>query len=213
MDGGRGGANRSNASIKPVSGRAVRRSAGGRGPLLPAAVLVLALLMLSRLAVGTPYWRVALAEFAFGAGLGFTMQTIVVAIQNAVPYRVLGAATSSATSFRQMGGTVGAAIFGAVLASRLASELAAQLGNAPETAAVGGAIDANNIQAIQALPEPTRGLVLEAFARALDAVFLFGVPCAIVALVVALFLREVPLRSGPAPVEDGAPAEPVAAHL
>jgi hypothetical protein len=172
-------------------------------PIIGAAVLVVALLLLSRLTPSTPYWQVALYEFAFGAGLGFTMQTIVVAVQNAVEYRDLGTATSATTFFRQMGGTVGAAVFGVVLANRLAHYLGDAFGGAA-AAAGGGAVDVNNVQAIQALPEPAKGLVLSAFTRALDDVFLAGVPFVLLALAVSFFLKELPLRSGaPAPAAAG----------
>ena len=57
--------------------------------------MTVALLLLSRLGVDTPYWQVALYIFLFGAGLGFTMQTIVTAVQNSVEHRDMGAATSS----------------------------------------------------------------------------------------------------------------------
>ena len=62
-----------------------------------------------------------------GLGLGFVMQVLVLAVQNAVPYSQLGIATSSATLFRSIGGSLGTAILGAIFSNRLAHELAAQL--------------------------------------------------------------------------------------
>jgi EmrB/QacA subfamily drug resistance transporter len=177
-----------------VSGRLITRT--GRYkifPILGAAILVAALLLMSRLQVDTPYWRLALYELAFGAGLGMTMQTIVTAVQNAVELRDLGSATGATTFFRQMGGTIGAAVFGAILSSRLAFHLSAQFGGA---APGRGAIDTNNVAAIQALPEPIKSGVLTAFTSALTDVFLVGVPVVALALVVALFLKELPLRTG-----------------
>jgi hypothetical protein len=56
-------------------------------------------------------------------------------------------------------------------------------------------MSANNVQAIQALPEPVKGLVLSAFSAAIDDVFRFGVPVAIAALIVAFFIKEIPLRA------------------
>jgi EmrB/QacA subfamily drug resistance transporter len=173
-------------------------------PIVGAAILVGALLWLAQLRVETPYWQTAAMLFAFGAGLGFTLQTITVAVQNAVGFRDLGAATSAVTFFRSLGGAIGAAVFGAVLTSRLAAYLAEGLGGA--VAPGGGAIDANNVQAIQALPEPAKGVVLEAFTHALTDVFLAGVPFVALALVVAFFLKDIPLRSGEVPVE-ARPAE------
>jgi EmrB/QacA subfamily drug resistance transporter len=172
-------------------------------PIVGSVVLVVALLLLSRLGPDTPFWQVALYEFLFGAGLGFTMQTIVTAVQNAVEFRDLGAATSSVTFFRQMGGSIGAAVFGAVLSSRLTLYLSEQLAQAGVGPGGAARVDANDVQAIQRLAEPVKSVVLGAFSNALDDVFLVGVPFIVVAFVVALFLREVPLRTGPGP---GGPA-------
>ena len=166
-------------------------------PVIGAVVMTVAMVLLSRLDVDTPFWQVALYEYLFGAGLGFTMQTIVTAVQNSVEYRDMGAATSSTTFFRQMGGSMGAAVFGAVLSSRLAHYLAEQLARAGIQAGAGGPnLEANNVQAIQQLAEPVRSIVLGAFTNALDDVFLVGVPFLVVAFVVALLLKEVPLRTG-----------------
>jgi EmrB/QacA subfamily drug resistance transporter len=203
-----------------ISGRLITRT--GRYkifPILGAAILIVALLMLSRLQVGTPFWQLALFELAFGAGLGMTMQTIVTAVQNAVEYRDLGTSTSATTFFRQMGGTIGAAVFGAILANRLTVHLTEQLGAAAVAAQSNGSINTNNLQAIQALPEPIKTSVLTAFTRALDDVFLVGVPVVTLAFLVALFLKELPLRSmrrqsaDAAPLGESAPAEALSAGL
>ncbi len=162
-------------------------------PIVGSALIVLSLLLMSRLAVTTPYWQLAVFMFIFGAGLGMTMQTLVTAIQNDVSYRDMGAATSSTTFFRQMGGAIGTAVFGAVLSSRLAMYLADSLGSARPG---GGRVDINNVQALQALKEPIRSVVLGAFAHALDDVFLIGVPFLVIAFVIALFLKEKPLATG-----------------
>ena len=173
-------------------------------PVIGAVVMTVAMVLLSRLDVDTPFWRVAIYEFLFGAGLGFTMQTIVTAVQNSVEYRDMGAATSSTTFFRQMGGSMGAAVFGAVLSSRLTHYLIEELAKAGIRPGAGGArVDANDVQAIQQLAEPVRHIVLGAFTNALDDVFLVGVPFLVVAFVVALTLKEVPLRTG-----QSVPSEP-----
>ncbi len=175
-------------------------------PIIGGVVLAVAMFMLSRLAVDTPFWEVALYEYLFGAGLGFTLQTIVTAIQNAVEFRDMGAATSSATFFRQMGGSIGAAVFGAVLSSRLAHYLAEQFARAGVQPGAGSpGVDANNVQAIQRLTGPVRDLVLGSFTKALDDVFLVGVPFIVLAFVVSLFLKEIPLRAGPGPGGPGGP--------
>jgi EmrB/QacA subfamily drug resistance transporter len=166
-------------------------------PVIGAVVMTGAMVLLSRLHVDTPFWQVAFFEYLFGAGLGFTMQTIVTAVQNSVEYRDMGAATSSTTFFRQMGGSVGAAVFGAVLSSRLAHYLAEQLARAGINPGAGGPpIEANDVQGIQHLAEPVKSIVLGAFTNALDDVFLVGVPFLVIAFLVALALKEMPLRTG-----------------
>jgi EmrB/QacA subfamily drug resistance transporter len=197
-----------------VSGRLITRT--GRYKIFPiagAGVLIVALLMLSRLRVDTPYWQVALYQVAFGAGLGMTMQTIITAVQNAVEFRDLGTATGATTFFRQMGGTIGAALFGAILFNRLAVHLAARLGPLVDAAQAGGGVNTNNIQAIQALPEPVKGLVLEAFTSALDEVFLVAVPVVALAMIVALFLKEIPLSTGRRAATETAQSEALSAGL
>jgi EmrB/QacA subfamily drug resistance transporter len=179
-----------------VAGNLITRT--GRYKIFPvagAAVIILGLLLLSQLKADTPYWQVAVYAFVFGLGLGMTMQTVMVAVQNAVSMRDMGVATSSLTFTRSLGGAIGTALFGAILNSRLATHLgegAAAAGIDP------GAISpeaTGDIQAMQNLEEPARGLVLGAFTDALTDLFLVAIPFVVVALVISLFLREVPLRT------------------
>ncbi|HYT25066.1 MAG TPA: MDR family MFS transporter, partial [Actinomycetota bacterium] len=201
-----------------TSGRLITRTGRYRiYPIIGSVVLVIALFLLSRLGVDTPAWQVGLYEFLFGAGLGFTLQTITTAVQNAVDFRDLGTATAAVTFFRQMGGAIGAAVFGAVLSSRLTHYLAEAFAGAPAGAGRGAGLDVNDIQAIQRLAEPAKSIVLHAFTNALDDVFLVGVPFIVVAFVVSLFMKEVPLRTGPgtptggptAPGAEDVPAPPL----
>jgi hypothetical protein len=83
------------------------------------------MVLLSRLAVDTSIVLADVYMLVLGLGLGFTMQVLVLAVQNAVDYQHLGVATSSATLFRSMGGTIGVPIFGAIFANKLAPSLPA----------------------------------------------------------------------------------------
>ncbi len=206
---------RSGLSLLPVvfgifstaitSGRLITKTGKYRiYPIIGAVVLTVAMWMLSTLHVETGYWRIGLAAYVFGAGLGFTMQTIMVAVQNSVDFRDMGTATSAVTFFRSMGGAIGTAVFGAVLSNRLAQHLREVFAGAVASGqALPSGNATRNIQAIQALPEPVRGKVLLAFTEALHDVFLVGVPFVMLAFVVALFLKEIPLRTS-----TGAPAGP-----
>jgi EmrB/QacA subfamily drug resistance transporter len=183
-------------------------------PIIGSVVVIGALLMLSRLGVGSPYWQVALDIYLFGAGLGFSMQIIVTIVQNAVDKRHMGTATSSVAFFRSMGGTFGAAVFGAILSSRLATHLAEQFQGQPATgpSSDGGDL-ANNVQRIKGLPEPVHGLVLNAFSQSLHDVFLWAAPVVVVALAVSFFIHEVPLKARAdvaAPLDDAEAQVPLA---
>jgi hypothetical protein len=108
----------------------------------------------------------------------------------------MGVATSSVTFGRSLGGAIGAALFGALMTSQLAVHLGDTFGDSVGSASSGGEINTNNVQAIRALAEPTRTEVLSAYTSAITDVFLMVIPVIVVALVVVLFLKEIPLRSG-----------------
>ena len=162
-------------------------------PITGAAVVGAALFAFSRLEVDTPYYVIALIMYAFGSGLGFTMQVVVTAVQNSVNRRHMGVATASVTFFRSMGGAIGTALLGAILNIRLKHYLSEIVG-AAQGPGPAGPIQTNDVTAIRALPEPIRSWVLEAFTRAMDDVFLVAVPFMVVALVIAVTMREKPLK-------------------
>ncbi len=168
-------------------------------PISGAVVVGGALLALSRLHVDTPYPTLAVIMFFFGAGLGLTMQVVVTAVQNSVDRRHMGAATAAVAFFRTMGGAIGTALFGAILNTRLTHHLAEVIPASAGPAAAGAGGSVNDVTAIQALPEPVKGWVLEAFTRSMDEVFLIAVPFMVVGLVIAVTMREKPLagRGGP----------------
>ena len=105
---------------------------------------------------GTSSLHAALDLFVVGLGLGLVMQVLVLAVQNAVDYSLLGVATSGATLFRSIGGALGTAVFGAIFTAQLTSNLTHQLG-----AAAGHLIrdpSGNNIRLTQVLEfDPARG--------------------------------------------------------
>jgi EmrB/QacA subfamily drug resistance transporter len=162
-------------------------------PITGAAVVGLALLAFSTLEVTTPYYVIALIMYGFGMGLGFTMQVVVTAVQNSVDRRHMGVATSSVTFFRSMGGAIGTALLGAILNIQLKHHLE-QIVGAAQGARPAGPIKTNDVTAIRSLPEPIKSWVLEAFTRAMDDVFLVAVPFMVVGFIIAVTMREKPLR-------------------
>jgi hypothetical protein len=125
-----------------------------------------------------------------GIGLGLVMQVIVLVVQNDAPTRDVGVATSTATFFRSMGGSLGVALFGAIFASRLADELK---GLPASASRLSGGVNIRPEQ-IHDLPAGVRHDFLLAFVNALQPVFLVGAALTAVAFVLSLLLREVPLR-------------------
>jgi len=93
-------------------------------PILGTAIATVGLLLLSSLDPKTGTLEAALFMLVLGVGLGFVMQVLILAVQNSVPYSQLGVATSAATLFRSIGGSLGTAILGAIFANRLADERA-----------------------------------------------------------------------------------------
>jgi EmrB/QacA subfamily drug resistance transporter len=180
-------------------------------PIAGSVLILVSLLLLSQLAVDTPYWQIAIYAIIFGSGLGLSMQPIMVAVQNAIQMRDMGVATSSMTFTRSLGAAIGTAMFGAILNSRLASHLADTMASQGMDPSQMDTSATSNIQAMQDLAEPLRSLVLGAYTDALTDLFLVAVPFVVVALGVAFMLREIPLRSGAdrtaAPVDAKAEGE------
>ncbi|HEX5598669.1 MAG TPA: MDR family MFS transporter [Micromonosporaceae bacterium] len=187
------------------SGRAMSRR--GRYKWFPVAgslVLVVGMLLFTRLRVDTSLWVAFSYMVVIGVGLGLCMQSLILAVQNAVVVRDLGAATSAVTFFRSLGGSFGVAILGAVLSSRLTSGLAERLPPAiaqlpPQQAAAvnaagGTKISINEPARILALPEPVRRAIQESFVDSLHRVFLVTGLVAILAVLVTLAMPNDELR-------------------
>lgn len=151
----------------------------------------------------TPFWRLSIFAILIGAGLGFSMQTIVIALQNSVDFKDMGVATSSNTFFRSVGSTIGVAIFGSIYSSRLAHylPLAIQKTAEADPAAMAGATPekfaqiSHNSAILKTFSPALQENVLHAFVQSFHVVFLAAAPVTAVGLIFALILKEVPLRS------------------
>ncbi|HZV27124.1 MAG TPA: MFS transporter, partial [Acidothermaceae bacterium] len=118
-----------------ISGQMISRT--GRYKLFPVVgslLCVIALVLMSFIGADTPQWQTNLYGALFGVGIGNIMQPITLATQNAMPARDIGVATSSATFFRQMGGTLGVAVFLSVLFSTAGGNIAHAYKNAAKSA-------------------------------------------------------------------------------
>jgi EmrB/QacA subfamily drug resistance transporter len=162
-------------------------------PVIGTALMTLGLYLLSRLGIHTNFWIVSLYLFILGVGIGASLQVLIIAVQNAVDYADLGAATSGATFFRSIGGSFGTSVFGAIFSGVLAGDIAAALHGVPLPSGISASAGASPA-VLQHLPAAIRHGYIAGFAQALHTVFLFAAPLAALGFVLSLFLKEVPLR-------------------
>jgi EmrB/QacA subfamily drug resistance transporter len=148
-----------------ASGQVIARTGRYKAfPIAGTGLAVVGLLLLSRLDAATGTLEAGAYMLVLGLGLGLVMQVLILAVQNSVPYSDLGVATSGATLFRSIGGSIGTAILGAIFSTRLADELAARS------------------------PQKT------AYTDALSTVFLVAAAVAVVAFALSWLIEERPLR-------------------
>lgn len=165
-----------------ASGQIISRVGRYRAfPIAGTAIMALGLALLSRLDVGTGTLTGALFLLVLGLGLGMTMQVLVLAVQNAVDYSVLGSATSGVTMLRGIGGSLGTAVFGTIFSNRLAG-------------AAGSGTRLTGDQ-VARLPPGARTGYEEAFVHALRPVFLVAAGVALVGWAISWLLEERPLRA------------------
>ena len=184
-------------------------------PLAGTIIVTIGLALLSRLGAHTSLTIVSLDILVFGIGLGLFMQVLTLVVQNAVPMRELGVATSSVTFFRSMGGAIGASALGAVLTAGIIAELPRYL--PPAALAVGG----NKVGTLIGSPAQLDALkrthpvlhegIIQAYSHAIDRLFVVAVPVSLLSVIVALFINQVRLRTSNTQtrptVEPSAPGE------
>ncbi|OLR89742.1 MDR family MFS transporter [Actinokineospora bangkokensis] len=195
-------------------------------PVVGLGVLAAAMFLFATIGVDTPLWQSMAIMFLAGIGLGLNMQTLVLVIQNDVPVKDMGVATSSAAFFRSIGGTVGTAVFLSILFSIVGDRIAgafaavrtdpaflAAAAQNPQFAGGAGGIDLNNTEFLSTIDPVLARPVLSGFASSLDTVFLVGGLVTVVAFALIWFLKEVPLstKSGIQRAADEDAAEPVPA--
>jgi EmrB/QacA subfamily drug resistance transporter len=216
-------------------GSGILISKTGRYKRFPVAGLFLvsvSMFLFAQIGVDTPLVSTMLIMGLAGLGLGLCMQTLILAIQNDVPAKDMGVATSSATFFRSIGGTVGTAVFLSILFSLVGGKIAGAFASVrtdqaflqaaaqnPEFAKMlqgGGGLDLNNTEFLNGLDPTLARPILTGFAESIDTVFMVGGFVTLVAFVLMWFLKETPLsdKSGIQRVADdeAAAAAPAIAH-
>ena len=202
-----------------ISGQLLSR-AGGRYRIQGAVgvfLMAVGMFLLSRINVNTTNGAMIRNMVIAGFGLGVTLPLYTIAVQNAVPYKVLGVATSTAAFFRSIGGSVGLAIFGSILNNRFAVEMSARI-----PADFAKAVPTQQLNTLmhnpQALLSPEaqtqlQGIVTkvgdpsgnllhqvmqalrESLALSIAHIFMYALIIVGLAFIVNLFIKEIPLRS------------------
>jgi EmrB/QacA subfamily drug resistance transporter len=183
-----------------IAGKVMSRT--GRYKVLPVvgiALMFTALMLMSTLGVDTRLWKAMAYMLLMGLGLGLSMQTLVISVQNALPPRDMGVATSSVTFFRSMGGTFGAALSLAVLFGSLVGNVqqrATAAGLPPEVIAqFDRAAAFDDTSGLAELSDAVRRVVLEGFADSMSTVFVVVALLLVPAFVLSLLVKEIPLRA------------------
>ena len=195
-----------------VSGQLISRTGRYRVfPIMGTLLMSAGLLLLTRLDVDTSTAAGAFYLLVLGFGLGSTMQVLVLAVQNAVDYKLLGAATSGVTMLRGIGGSIGTAVLGAIFTARLTGQLKSALhGPLGEQVSKGARLTGAQVAR---LPPGPRALYQHAYVHSLRPAFIVAAAAAVLGFVLSLFLQERKLRGAPATstgLEDGlaAPRSP-----
>ncbi|MDQ0728551.1 MDR family MFS transporter [Microbacterium sp. W4I20] len=187
-----------------VVGQLVTRFGKWKGYLILGSLLLIAgSVTLSTLHYDTNFVLVSLYMFMMGAGVGMTMQNLVLIVQNVAKPSEMGVASSGVTFFRSLGGTVGVSVMGAVLANSLTGlftdgkeRLGAAIGQLGEKGAdVAAQLSSGTLPEVRLLPEPVRSIVEDFYAQAIAHSFLIGIPLAVISLIAILFLPNRPLTT------------------
>jgi MFS family permease len=180
-------------------------------PIAGTGLLTVGLLLLAQVGIATSLVVSALYMFVLGIGLGCVMQVLVLIVQNAVPYTELGVATSGATFFRSMGGSIGTAIFGAIFSNVLVGNLVRHLGSAklprglPSTSVTPAILDK--------LSQAVHHGIAAAYAQSIQTVFIIAAPIGLIAFLAAWLIPQVELRRGVGASPDSSVAVPPAPAL
>ncbi|HEY4963738.1 MAG TPA: MDR family MFS transporter [Candidatus Saccharimonadales bacterium] len=175
-----------------TSGRLITRTGKYKVfPIFGTIIVILGLFLFSHITVSTSHLALTTWMVILGLGIGSFMQVMTLAVQNSVDRQQLGTATGLVTFFRSYGSSIGTAVFGVILVNRLAYHLKQQLPAdiAHKVSSISSA--GISVQISAAIREQ----VLIAFSRSFRDVFLAAIPFAIVAFVLALMLRETPLKT------------------
>jgi EmrB/QacA subfamily drug resistance transporter len=180
-------------------------------PVIGSPLMAVGLYLLSTIGPHTSRITSGWFMVPLGMGMGFLMQITMLVAQNSVEMKDIGVASSSATLFRTIGGSFGVALFGALYTHQLTTTMAAKLGPAA-AATFGSGSTQQSPKALEQLPAQAKAAYFQAVSNGTHQVFLWGAAVAVLCLVAAVFVKEIPLRGSAAPAagDEKAAPEPMA---
>ncbi|WP_353113813.1 MDR family MFS transporter [Microbacterium sp.] len=185
-----------------VVGNLISRYGRWKGFVVTGTVLTgVGAALLSTLHYDTNFFLVSVYMLLMGAGVGMTMQNLVLIVQNTARPEDLGAASSGVTFFRSLGGTIGVSVMGAALASQVSTlfvDRQADIGKAlaslgKKGAEIGAQFQTGTLPEVSKLPDVVRVIVEDIYAQGIAASFLIAVPFAVLSFIAVLFLPNVSL--------------------
>ncbi|MDT7650996.1 MAG: hypothetical protein QOI36_2402 [Pseudonocardiales bacterium] len=179
-----------------LSGLLITRLGRWKGFLVGGSVLMVAgFALLATTDHATNIVLLGVYLFLLGTGMGMTMQNLVLAVQNTVAGTDLGAATSTVSFFRSLGGTVGVSVLGAVLAARVTDLTMRGITAAGVPVPAGSDASSVGIGSLNELPDALADIVRAAYGDATAQVFLVAAVLSVLTLLAVLAIKEVPLRT------------------
>ncbi|WP_284642498.1 MDR family MFS transporter [Paenibacillus silviterrae] len=203
--------------LSTITGRWISKSGKyKRYALLGLPIMIIGMIIMAYM---NTVWLAVVAMIVFGFGLGVGMPVFSLTVQNAVSPKDLGVATASSQLFRNLGGTIGIAVMGTIMTTSLKNnltkaaaahpgfntstmdpQLAQQLApfqnpsmllDQPRLAQLMDSMPAN----VKPIIVEMVAMLREALSTSLTTVFLAGTALVVVAFVLTVFLREIPLRT------------------
>ncbi|WP_329407340.1 MFS transporter [Nocardia vinacea] len=178
-------------------------------PVIGTFIIAVGAALYGQVHYDSPLWQPLVYGGVIGFGLGCCMQTLIIAAQNAGPRSDMGVSTASATFFRQMGGTLGVAVFLTILFNLLPHRIIDAFGGALPAGFDAAQLSTmqSNTSGIAALPDELRVPILIGFTDAMHGVFYAAAGVALLACLVLMFMKEIPLQDNPAPAVESVTLE------
>ncbi|GAD33672.1 permease of the major facilitator superfamily [Microbacterium sp. TS-1] len=171
--------------------------------IVGALLLIGGASLLSTIHYDTDFTLVSIYMAMLGAGIGMTMQNLVLVVQNTSRPTEIGVASSGVTFFRSLGGTIGVSVMGAALASQVTTlvsdrkdDIQAALVSLGDQAPTWAAqLQSGTLPQVSAMPEALRIVLEDIYATGISHSFLIAVPFAVLSLIAIVFLPNKPLTT------------------